>query len=499
MPDRFPLIPRLLLALALLCLGTHAHAVVSSVTMLTVAPVKGVPWTGNIANFVDSGGTGFPTNSAVSINWGDGTPATSTVTITASGNTANLYIIAVATPNGHTYTSAGNFTLSLTVTDPTPGSPAVPGSEPITVTPVTATGPAVMYGTTTVPAGTVIAAFADFTTSDPASLFTASINWGDGSAADPATAIVGPTSNAGPPAFIAFQVTNNNPHVYATLGVYSVVTTIFDSAGGSAQNILTFTAAINTSITLSTAPNPSSFGTPVTFTAIVTAADGSAVSGVVDFVVDGLAVRPPYSATVVTTSTVAGATTTYTNTAAFQKIDLSSGAAHSIVATYQGDTTHNQSPPSSTASQTVTPNTASLIVVATSQNPVLLTQIVTFTATVTSGNATTPTGTVSFFDTDTLLSAVPVSAGSLPSTGTAAFSSAVLTAGTHTIRATYDGGGALIPSATYNDIAQVVVDLSATGGGGGGSSRCGHGFHVGLLSLGLCAVALRRPFRRRTP
>ena len=292
MPDRPLTLPRLLLAAALLCLGAKAHALVSAVTPLAFTPVEGAPFTGNIATFIDD--SGFGANAAVSLNWGDGTPATSVVTITASTSTTNQFIIAVVSPNGHTYTSAGTKTFSLTVTDPLFPATVVPGSELITVNPVSSTLNTTLSGTTTVPAGTVIAAFADYTTTDPASQFTASISWGDGSAADVATVITGPSPvNAGPPPFITFQVSNVNPHVYPALGVYTIITTISDSTGGSVINTLTFTAAIDTFVTLTTSPNPSSFGTPVTFLATIAAVDGSAVTGEVTFTIDGVLASPP--------------------------------------------------------------------------------------------------------------------------------------------------------------------------------------------------------------
>lgn len=278
--------------------------------------------------------------------------------------------------------------------------------------------------------------------------------------------------------------------------MYTIITTISDSTGGSMINTLTFTAAIDTFVTLTTSPNPSSFGTPVTFLATIAAVDGSAVTGEVTFTIDGVLASPPLTATVVTSSADVCGVTVYTNTAAYGT-DALTAATHTIVATYQGDPTHNPSPPSAAAMQTVTASSASLLTLATAQNPVLYGELATFTATVTSGNGSTPTGTVSFFDTDTLLSAVPVSAGS-PSVGTAAYSTTLLTPGTHVIRATYDGGGVLSPAATYDSIDEVIVQLGATSSGGS-SSRCGHGIGVGILSLGLFALLmLRSSARRRT-
>ena len=70
---------------------------------------------------------------------------------------------------------------------------------------------------------------------------------------------------------------------------------------------------------------------------------------------------------------------------------------------------------------------------ASSLNPSIVGQSVTFTATVTPEFGGKVTGTVSFYDGTTVLKTIGVSGGA------AKFTTKTLTSGTHTITATYNG------------------------------------------------------------
>ena len=85
-----------------------------------------------------------------------------------------------------------------------------------------------------------------------------------------------------------------------------------------------------------------------------------------------------------------------------------------------------------------------------SLNPSTFGQIVTFTATVTSAAAGTPTGTVTFKDGATSLGTVTLNAS-----GQASFSTAALSVGTHTITATY-GGSLNFATSTSAGLTQTV-------------------------------------------
>ena len=114
----------------------------------------------------------------------------------------------------------------------------------------------------------------------------------------------------------------------------------------------------------------------------------------------------------------------------------------------------------------VTQASASVSLVANA-NPVLVTNAVTFTATVASA-AGTPAGSVSFFDGTTLLGAVTLSSG------VASYTTSSLAAVTHSITAVYSGSSNSV-SGTSSALAEVVQDYSLSIGGGSGSGGGGSG------------------------
>jgi hypothetical protein len=117
--------------------------------------------------------------------------------------------------------------------------------------------------------------------------------------------------------------------------------------------------------------------------------------------------------------------------------------------------------------QTIVVTQASVSVsLAASANPVLVTNAVTFTATVASA-AGTPAGSVSFFDGTTLLGTVALSGGAAP------YTTSSLAATTHSITAVY-GGSSNAVSGTSAALAEVVQDYSLSIGGGSGSGSGGN-------------------------
>jgi hypothetical protein len=193
----------------------------------------------------------------------------------------------------------------------------------------------------------------------------------------------------------------------------------------STSGALTETVSSDPATTTATVSgqNPTVFGQSVTFTATVSPvppAQGTPTGQVIWR--DGTTV-------LATTNLNSSAQTTYTTSA------LAVGA-HSISASYQGDTHFS----ASTGGLTQTVNKAnSSVALASSSNPALVSQTVTFTATVTavSPGAGTPSGTVAFKDGSTLLGN-----GTLNGSGVATFSISTLSLGTHSnITANYGGDG----------------------------------------------------------
>jgi hypothetical protein len=150
--------------------------------------------------------------SAVDVNWGDATPHTSFVA-TSQGTLA---------PKDHLYTTSGTFTVTVTVTDKDLGtdSKTFTVTVPPNVVPVvTITAPT--FGSTYAKPATVNLA-ASFADPDTGQTHTCSIEWDDATTTTPA---VNETAT-----------TCSQSHSYTAAGVYTIVVTICDNAGGCGKN-----------------------------------------------------------------------------------------------------------------------------------------------------------------------------------------------------------------------------------------------------------------------
>jgi hypothetical protein len=182
----------------------------------------------------------------------------------------------------------------------------------------------------------------------------------------------------------------------------------------------------STATTLSSKPNPSTFGQSVTFTAVVVSQTSGTPNGNVTFK-DG--------------NSTLGSAKLNGGIAVFSTSALG-GGNHTITATYGGSKNFLGS--SGSTGQKVKPAATSTKLVS-SLNPSTFGKTVTFTASVGSTVTGNITGTVTFKDGTTKLSTVTISAGK------ATFATSKLTAGTHAITAHYDG------SANFADSTSPVV------------------------------------------
>ncbi|MGH4023283.1 MAG: Ig-like domain repeat protein, partial [Pseudonocardiaceae bacterium] len=193
----------------------------------------------------------------------------------------------------------------------------------------------------------------------------------------------------------------------------------------------------NSTTTLTASPASSVCGQPVTFTATVTpVAPGTGTpSGTVTFTVNGTPSAPV---------TLVGGVATFTATPAV--------GTQTVTAVYSGDSCFN----TSTATLTYTTTKANTTTTLTaSPNPSTVGQTVTFTATVTAvpPGTGTPSGTVNFSVDGGAPTAVPLVGGQ------ATFSTSTLTAGTHTVTATYSG------DSCFNTSTATVTQTVSQGGG----------------------------------
>lgn len=116
-----------------------------------------------------------------------------------------------------------------------------------------------------------------------------------------------------------------------------------------------------------------------------------------------------------------------------------------------------------TANVTLTVNKGTpAIALVASQNPVMLLNAVSFTATVTAAGGTVP-GTVSFYDGTTLLGTATLSSG------VGVYTTSSLVAGTHSVTAVYTAS-ANLNTVTSSAVPEVVQDFTMTVPSSGGSS-----------------------------
>lgn len=192
----------------------------------------------------------------------------------------------------------------------------------------------------------------------------------------------------------------------------------------------------NTTTAVTSAQNPSSFGQPVQLTATVQPAFGGAATGNVTFY-DG--------------SQSLGTSPLSNNTAALGVSNFTVGA-HSITASYVGDSNVNGSA-SAAVTQTVNPSPTS-VTVTSNANPSIYGQNVTFSATAQAAFGTAPPSTISFYDGTTLL-------GTFNSVTAAQITVSTFTGGTRSITAQY-AGNSNFASSTSAVLTQTVNPASTT-------------------------------------
>jgi Bacterial Ig-like domain (group 3)/Beta-propeller repeat len=175
---------------------------------------------------------------------------------------------------------------------------------------------------------------------------------------------------------------------------------------------------VTTTTTLSSSPNPSTYGQAVTFTATVTSSLGAPPP-------DGETVSFMKGTTVLGTGPLSG------GSASFKTSTLPAGT-DAIKAVYGGDS--NLPGSTSKAVSQVVSKATTTTTLTSSLNPSSFGQSVTFTASVTPQFSGTVQGTVTFYDGTTLLKTVSLSGG------VAKYATSTLTVGAHSITATYNGG-----------------------------------------------------------
>lgn len=213
-------------------------------------------------------------------------------------------------------------------------------------------------------------------------------------------------------------------------------------------------AGATPSVTITSGQNPSSYGTPVTFTATV-AGSGATPTGTVQFEINGTTCDAAVALN------GSGVATFQSDTQSLNACSWMYGGANSITAIYSGDVNYQMT----SASYTETVNPVALpLVLQSEDNPGAVTQPVTFNASSdinllpadqlpSGGVAETPTGTVTFYDGGTEIGTAPAAYPTL-------FTTSSLGLGTHSITAVYSGDKNYQP-ATSSTLTETIVKETA--------------------------------------
>jgi hypothetical protein len=272
---------------------------------------------------------------------------------------------------------------------------------------------------------------------------------GNGNGSYGATSCGSPSGNTMTCTATYTPTTADSPGSYTETASFSGDTNYTSSSSGQTNN---FTINIATSSTsVASSPNPSTYASPVTFTATINGENGAvrgrARNGVKQHAVTGTVT---WSANTGCGTTSVTANPDNSGTATCTTSSLAVGT-DTISATYSGDSNHSGS--SGTLSGGEVVNQASTITAVTSSaNPSTYGESVSFTASVAS-NGGTPKGMVHFKNGTTSLGTVKLLNGS------ATLSTSALNAGSLTITAHYDGSG---DYASSSSTLTQAVDKAAT-------------------------------------
>ncbi len=226
----------------------------------------------------------------------------------------------------------------------------------------------------------------------------------------------------------AISVSSLSAGTHSITAVYQGSATFSGSTSAPVSQVVN---AATTATTLSSSLNPAGTNQSVTFTATVISQYGGAATGSVTF---------SSGSQTLGTASLSGNTASLTTS-------FSTAGTYSISAKYNGDG-NNSGSTSSTLSEVI--NVTTTTTLASSLNPSVVGQAVTFTATVSSSAGAPPNGeTITFKNGSSILGTAQLSAG------TASLTTSSLAAGIYTITATYPGD-ATFAASTSPGLRQVV-------------------------------------------
>jgi autotransporter-associated beta strand protein len=237
--------------------SVQATATVSGLTVTEqdFSATQGEGFDGTVATFTDNASDASSQTYTASIDWGDGGNST-TGTVTSDGDGG--WIIT----GNYTYSAAGNYTATVTITASDSRTNSV--SDSADVTSLTATGETISATQGTSFSG-VVADFTDANSGTSAGDYSATIDWGDGNTSTGTIA----SDGAG-----GFTVTGNN--TYASAGTFNPTVTIIDPSGATSTASATANVSglITTTQNFNAAPGAAFTGAVATFSDSASDASG---------------------------------------------------------------------------------------------------------------------------------------------------------------------------------------------------------------------------------
>ena len=242
----------------------NSTAIVADAPLLTVptaiAATEGRPLTNvPVATFTDAGGAGPVSDYTVTINWGDNSPLDTT---TGTVNSANGNFTVTGS---HTYAEEGSFSVVVTISDEPNGTSRSVATVVDAATVADAPLSATPAGPVAATAGTPLAVspVATFTDADPNGIvrdYTATIDWGDGTAETHGTVTASGS---------IFTVSGG--HTFASPGTFNGTVTVRDAGGSVAHTAFTSTVS---NVALTVVPVTAPEEVPLTNVTVATIQSG---------------------------------------------------------------------------------------------------------------------------------------------------------------------------------------------------------------------------------
>src|SRR5260370_546191 len=238
------------------------HPSLTATNQLLSSAQNALTYSGAVAALSDQDQNTNSGSYQVQINWGDGGTSSGILTSTGSGN--------FSLSGAHLYSQNGTYTVTTYVADTDGSSAKVTGTLIMSQSgPLSGTGVTGLTGTEATALGSTN--LATFTDSSGATSFTATIDWGDGSATSSGT-----ISGSGP-----YTVSGN--HTYAEDRFYPIHISIMDNSPGYSTEVVDPITIADAHLSASGTSLTATAGVPMLPTTVATFTDADTTAPATDY------------------------------------------------------------------------------------------------------------------------------------------------------------------------------------------------------------------------